>query len=84
MRYYVSKPNSHDLDQKLVEGILRSDAKATFVTDINEADICVFQTGWTTSRTCIKERYYTKGKHIKRAEGYVYTEEFKAKPNKRR
>ena len=52
MRYYVSKPNSHDLDQKLVEGILRSDAKATFVTDINEADICVFQTGWTTSRTC--------------------------------
>lgn len=82
MKYYISKPKAHELDKKLVEGIQRTDNDAEFVANIDEADVCVFQSGWTTSRTCIKERNYTRDKHIKRAEGYVYTEEFKVKLNK--
>lgn len=72
MKYFMSKPISHKLDERIVVGIKEVDSEAIIVDSIDEADICVFQGRWTSSSKCILDHHYARDKRIKRHEGYFY------------
>ena len=76
MKYYISKPVSHKLDESLIEGIKQVDSEAEFVKILNEADIVVFQKGWTKSKTCVAEYHLARDKHIERRKAYFYQTDF--------
>lgn len=82
MKYYISKPISHELDRVLVIGIKKIDTEAVFVANLCDADICVFQRGWTKSKKCVSDYHLARDKKIKREEGYLYTDKYIAKTNK--
>ena len=46
MKYYISKPISHKLDDSIVIGVKEMDSEAVFVKSLYDADICIFQKGW--------------------------------------
>ena len=81
MKYYISKPNSHKLDKSIIDGITSIEPDAQFVDSLQEADICVFQSGWTKSKTCVAEHHLARDMHIERRESYIYTDKFKVKIN---
>lgn len=81
MKYYISKPKSHKLDEEIINGIKHTDSEAIIVDSIEKADICVFQSGWTKSKTCVSEYHTARDKKIKCAEGYLYKDKFYAKLN---
>lgn len=81
MKYYISKPKSHKLDEEIVNGIKKIDNEAIIVDSLEKADICVFQSGWTKSKTCVSEYHMARDKKIKREEGYLYKDKFCAKLN---
>ena len=81
MKYYISKPKSHKLDEAIVEGIKSTDSKAQFVENVNAANICVFQRGWTKSKICVAEYHLARDMKIERRESYVYTDKFTGKLN---
>ena len=81
MKYYISKPKSYKLDEEIVNGIKRIDSEAIIVDSLEKADICVFQSGWTKSKTCVSEHHMARDKKIKREEGYLYKDKFYAKLN---
>lgn len=81
MKYYVSKPKSHKLNETMITGIKHMDSDAVFVNKLCEADICVMQHGWTKSKLCVKEYHLARELKITRREGYLYTDKYKAKIN---
>ena len=81
MKYYISKPVSHKLDESLIEGIKQVDSEAEFVKILNEADIVVFQKGWTKSKICVADYHLAKEKHIERREANLYIDNFSVKTN---
>ena len=81
MKYYISKPISHKLDERIVSGIRIVDSESIIVDSIDEADVCVFQSGWTSSSKCISDHHYARNKRIKRHEGYLYIDKYKTKIN---
>lgn len=81
MKYYISKPKSHELDIRVVDGIKAMDSEAQLTDTLCEADICVFQSGWTKSKLCIADYLLARDKRIERRESYIYTEKFKVKLN---
>lgn len=81
MKYYISKPASYKLDELLIEGIKQMDSEAEFVKNLYEADIVVFQKGWTKSKICVADHHLARDKHIERREAYIYTDRFSAKTN---
>ena len=60
MKYYISKPVSHKLDERITKGIKRMDSKAVFVGNLYEADICVMQKGWTKSKVCVADYHLAR------------------------
>ena len=54
MKYYISKPNAHKLDEDILNGIQRTDGEVVIVDSLEKADVCVFQNDWTKSRFCSK------------------------------
>lgn len=81
MKYYISKPISHKLDERIVLGIKEMDSDAIFVETLQDADICVFQNGWTKSKVCANEYHMARNKHIARREAYFFTDKYSVKPN---
>ena len=81
MKYYISKPKSHKLDEAVVSGIKEVDSEAQFTDTLCEADICVFQSGWTKSKICVADYLLARDKRIERRESYIYIEKFKVKLN---
>lgn len=81
MKYFISKPSSHKLDDNIVVGIKEMDAEANFVTNLDEADICVMQKGWTKSKICVVDYHFAREKNITIRESYLYTDRFNAKTN---
>lgn len=81
MKYYISKPKSHKLDEDILNGIRRTDGEAIIVDSLEKADICVLQNGWTKSRICVSEYHMARDKKIKRVEGYLYKDKYYAKLN---
>lgn len=81
MKYYISKPNSYKLDELLVEGIKSMDPEAEFVINLYNADIAVFQKGWTKSRVCVADYHLARDRHIERKESYLYTDKYTIKLN---
>ena len=47
MKYFISKPKSHKLDERIIAGIKEIDSEAVIVQTLQDADIAVFQHGWT-------------------------------------
>ena len=81
MKYYISKPKSHNLDERIIAGIREMDSEAVIVQTLQEADIAVFQHGWTKSTTCISDYHLARDKHIGRRESYLYTDRYSVKLN---
>ena len=81
MKYYISKPKSHKLDEDLVDGIKSLDSETVIVDSLEKADVCVFQKGWTKSKTCVSEYHMARDKRIERKEGYLYKDKYRAKLN---
>lgn len=81
MKYYISKPVSHKFDESIVSGIKEIDSEAVFVKTLNDADICVFQKGWTKSKVCVADYHLARDKHIKREEAYIFTNRYTVKMN---
>lgn len=81
MKYYISKPKSHKLDERIVTGIQEMDSEAVFVKSLQDADICVFQNGWTKSNICVSDYHLARNKHIERREAYLYTDRYSVKLN---
>ena len=81
MRYYISKPNSHKTDERIIKGIKKIEPDAAFVDSLATADVAVFQKGWTKSRICIEEYHLARDTGIKRVEGYIYTDKCSIKLN---
>ena len=81
MKYYVSKPVSHKLDERILVGIKEIDSEAEFVDTLQDADICVFQSGWTKSKVCVADYHLSRDNHIERRESYLFTDKYSAKLN---
>ena len=81
MKYFISKPASHKIDETLVEGIKAMDSEAEFVSSLCDADISVFQKGWTKSKICVADYHMARDRHIERREGYIYTDKYKVTLN---
>lgn len=81
MRYYISKPKSHKTDENIIYGVKKMDSNAILVDSVSDADICVFQKGWTKSQTCVAEYHLARDLRIERKEGYLYTDAYVAKLN---
>lgn len=81
MKYYISKPASHKLNENIVKGIVEIDADAVFVGNLYEADVCVMQSGWTKSKICVADYHLARDRHIKREESYIYTDRYTATTN---
>lgn len=81
MKYYISKPNAHKLDEDILNGIKRTDGEVIIVDSLEKADVCVFQNGWTKSRICVSEYHMARDRKIKRVEGYLYKDKYNVKLN---
>ena len=81
MKYYISKPVSHKLDERIVSGIKEIDSESEFVKTLQDADVCVFQNGWTKSKVCVAEYHLARDKHIDRKEAYLFTDRYSVKLN---
>ena len=81
MKYYISKPASHKLDETIITGIKRIDIDAVLVDELRDADICVFQKGWTKSKLCVADYHMARELRIERREGYIYTDKYTVKLN---
>ena len=81
MKYYISKPISHKLDERIVVGIKETDSDAVLVDTLQDADICIFQHGWTKSKVCVNDYHTARNKHIERRESYIYTDKYTVKLN---
>ena len=82
MKYFISKPKSHKLDERIIAGIKEIDSEAVIVQTLQDADIAVFQHGWTKSRTCITDYHSARDRHIERRESYLYTDRYSVKLNR--
>ena len=80
MKFYISKPKTHKKNEALITGIKALHPDAVFVNDIKDADVCVFQKGWTKSKTCVEEYHFAGNQKIKRVDGYIYTDKCTARP----
>lgn len=65
MKYYIIKAKNHDLDEKLIEALKKSDKNAEFVEEIKDADRCILQDGWTHSRAAMRDFYKTQNLKVK-------------------
>ena len=74
MKYYISKPKTHKLDEQLVSGIKETDTEAIFVESLEKSDICVFQKGWIRSEQCVTDYKNAWLYKIKRYDSHFYTE----------
>ena len=81
MKYFISKPKSHKLDERIIAGIKEIDSEAVIVQTLQDADIAVFQHGWTKSKTCITDYHSARDRHIERRESYLYTDRYSVKLN---
>lgn len=81
MKYYISKPISHKLDDSIVIGVKEMDSEAVFVKSLYDADICIFQKGWTRSKVCVADYHSAGDNHIKRYESYIFTDKYRVKLN---
>ena len=81
MKYYISKPKTHKLDEQLVSGIKETDTEAVFVDEVGKSDICVFQKGWSRSKQCIADYKASFFFGVKRMESYLYTDKISVKFN---
>ena len=81
MKYYISKPVSHKLDERIVSGIKEIDSESEFVETLQDADVCVFQNGWTKSKVCVAEYHLARDKHIDRKEAHLFTDRYSVKLN---
>lgn len=79
MKYFISKPKSHKLDERIVEGIKEIDPEAVIVQTLLDSDIVVFQQGWSKSKTCIADYHSARDNHIVRKESYLYTDRYSVK-----
>lgn len=84
MKYYICKPKAYKVDEKIAEGIRKTDKDAAFVELLDNADVCVMQKGWTKSKVCVKEYHKAREKGILRKEAYIYTDSYYAKVNNSR
>lgn len=82
MKYYISKPVSHKLDERIVSGIKEIDSESEFVETLQDADICVFQNGWTKSKVCVAEYHLARDKHIDRKEAHLFIDKYLVKLNR--
>ena len=57
------------------------DSEAEFVGNLYNADICVFQKGWTKSKICVADYHLARDKKIERRESYLYTDRYSVKLN---
>lgn len=74
MHYYIIRPKRRKINRNIIRGIFEMDENAVIVEDMNEADICVLQDGWTRSRTCVEEYRQAEKVHICVQESYLYTD----------
>lgn len=81
MKYYISKPKSHKLDERITAGIREMDSEAVIVQTLQDADIAIFQHGWTKSKACVTDYHLARDKHIERRESYLYTDRYHVKLN---
>ena len=77
----INSADNSKRDEAIVDGIKSTDSEAQFTESIHEANICVFQSGWTKSKICIAEYHLARDKHIERREGYIYTDKVVVKLN---
>ena len=81
MKYYIIKPKSHKVNEDMIKGIKHTDNKASFVSDLNNADICVLQKGWTRSKLSVEEYKQAVSNYKRCCEGYIYTDWIKVELN---
>ena len=72
MKYYIIKPRSAECDNDLLSRIAEIDTSVTLVEDINDADICVLQKGFSKSKIAVNEYLYAIEHGIKCVEQYMY------------
>ncbi len=81
-RYYIIKPKSHSVQQKIIDGIRHIDKEAVIVESFKECDTVIMQHGWTRSKSAIKEYEEAGGLGKRRKESDVYVTFYTAQANK--
>ncbi len=81
MKFYVIKPKSAEVDERIVAGILNIDPQSAAVSSLEECNIAILQKGWTRSKSAVQEYHRARELHIPCREGYAYTDKYKVRLN---
>ena len=81
MKFYVIKPKSAEIDERISAGMLNIDPYSTAVPSLEECDIAILQKGWTRSKSAVQEYRKAQELHIPCREGYMYTDKYSVRLN---
>ena len=70
-KYYISKPVTHKVDPEIIKKIREMDHESEIVKRLEDADVCVFQAGWTKSGVCADEFLYASEHRIRIKDGFL-------------
>lgn len=76
MKFYVIKPKSAEIDERIIAGMLNIDPQGAAVSSLEECDIAILQKGWTRSKSAVQEYHKAHELHIPCREGYLYTDKY--------
>lgn len=76
MKIYIIKPKTKKINKNIIQNFLMFNPADEFTDNINEADKCILQKGWTTSKYAMDEYIYAHKHNIPCIEGYIYTDLF--------
>ena len=76
MKFYVIKPKSAEVDERIIIGMLNIDPYPAAVPSLEECDIAILQKGWTRSKSAVQEYHKAQELHIPCREGYMYTDKY--------
>lgn len=76
MKFYVIKPKSAEVDERISVGMLNIYPQAVAVPSLEECDIVILQKGWTRSKSAVQEYHKAKELHIPCREGCMYTDKY--------
>ena len=78
---YISKPKSHKVNEQVIAGVKHCYGDIEIVKTIRDADMVVFQKGWTRSKACVAEYREVGRLQIKREEDYIFLDKYKVHTN---
>lgn len=81
MKIYISKPKSHKVNEQVIAGVKHCYGDIEIVKTIQDANMVVFQKGWTRSKVCVAEYREVGRLQIKYEEDYIFLDKYKVHTN---